>query len=469
MDLLDRINDANTVTMQGSVVETAGLMATVADFPAPVGALVEFIKDDSAKTQRPALLGEVVGFRGRLTMVSPYGNLTGIQRGHRIKLVRSRQNLPVGEELLGRIVNAQGQTIDGKPRPSLRERASLEGTTPNPLSRPPIDEVITTGVRAIDSLLTCGKGQRLGIFAGSGVGKSTMMGMMTRYSSADVIVIGLVGERGREVNEFLQRDLGPEGLRRSVVVVATSDEPPLMRLQAASTATAIAEHFRDQGKNVLLLIDSVTRTALASREIGLAAGEPPTTRGYPPSTYSLLPKLVERAGRNDKGSITAFYSVLVEGDDPNEPIVDTMRGLLDGHMWLSRKIASRGIYPAIDIPQSISRLMTEIAEERHQQSALLIRQLLSALEENEDLISIGAYRPGANKILDAAVAIRDELNQLLRQGISESLKFDESASAVKSLAEKAANLISLPNNASTPRMPGLPTQSNLPTSTPTVA
>lgn len=469
MDLLEQINDANSVTMQGSVVETAGLMATVADFPAPVGALVEFITNDPHASRRQPLYGEVVGFRGQLTMVSPYGNLTGIQQGHRIKLVRSKQTLAVGDELLGRVLNAQGRTIDGKPRPSLRDRTSLEGSAPNPLNRPRIDEILTTGVRAIDALLTCGKGQRLGIFAGSGVGKSTMMGMMTRYSSADVIVIGLVGERGREVNEFLQRDLGPEGLRRSVAVVATSDEPPLMRLQAASTATAVAEHFRDQGKNVLLMIDSVTRTALASREIGLAAGEPPTTRGYPPSTFSLLPKLVERAGRNDKGSITAFYSVLVEGDDPNEPIVDTMRGLLDGHLWLNRKIASRGTYPAIDIPQSISRLMTEIVDERHQQSALLIRQLLSALEENEDLISIGAYRPGANKILDAAVALRDDLNKLLRQSTNESLNFKESELAIKSLAEKAANLIALPSNATAPRMPGIAAQPSMPTNTPTIA
>lgn len=437
MDLLDQIQNAQPASLSGSVVETAGMMATIADFPAPVGALVEFSSTQAASAP---LLGEVVGFRGRLTMVSPYGNLTGIQRGRRVRMIRSSQTLPVGDSLLGRVVNAMGETIDGRPKPALPHRVGHDNEAPDPFKRPRIDSQLSTGVRAIDGMLNCGKGQRLGIFAGSGVGKSTMLGMMARYSSADVIVIGLVGERGREVNEFIQRDLGPQGLARSVVVVATSNEPPLMRLQAASTATSIAEHFRDAGKEVLLMIDSVTRTALASRELGLAAGEPPTTRGFPPSTFALLPRLVERAGKTERGSITAFYSVLVEGDDPNEPIADTMRGLLDGHVWLSRKIAARGVYPAIDITQSLSRLMSEIASTEHQEAALLIRQLISALEENEDLISIGAYRAGSNRMVDVAIALRDDIKKFLGQSMKEVATSEESIAALIGLANRAKAL-----------------------------
>ena len=265
-----------------------------------------------------------------------------MRRGNRVRLVRTTRWLRVGPELLGRVIDAEGHAIDGRPQPALGDRTSLHRTPPDPCSRPRIDEPLATGVRAIDGLLTCGKGQRMGIFSGSGVGKSVLLGMMARYTAADVIVIALIGERGREVNQFIERDLGPAGLAKSVVVVATSNQPALVRTQAASTATAIAEYFRDQGKDVLLLMDSLTRFALAQREIGLAAGEPPTTRGFTPSVFALLPKLVERAGRSPRGSITAFYSVLVEADDPNEPISDAVRGLLDGHTWLSRKLSSRG-------------------------------------------------------------------------------------------------------------------------------
>jgi flagellum-specific ATP synthase len=293
-------------------------------------------------------------------------------------------------------------------------------------------------VRVIDGMLTCGLGQRIGIFAGSGVGKSVMLGMMSRYTSADVNVIGLIGERGREVNEFIERDLGPEGLRRSVVVVATSDEPALMRAQAAQAATSIAEYFRDQGKNVLLIMDSVTRFAMAQREIGLAAGEPPTTRGYPPSVFALLPKLVERAGRSAVGSITAFYSVLVEGDDTNEPVSDTVRGLLDGHIILSRKLASQAHFPAVDVLSSISRLFNDIVPGDQKQGAQTVRELLSAWREHEDLISIGAYRSGANPTVDAAIAMREEINRYLRQAVEDGTSVDSARAELVKLAQRCA-------------------------------
>ena len=309
---------------------------------------------------------------------------------------------------------------------------------------------LATGIRSIDGLLTCGQGQRMGIFSGAGVGKSVLLGMMARHTTADVIVIALVGERGREVNEFLQRDLGPDGLAKSVVVVATSDEPALVRVQAASTATAIAEHFRDRGKNVLLLMDSLTRFALAQREIGLAAGEPPTTRGYPPSVFAVLPRLVERTGRSPAGSITAFYAVLVEGDDPNEPISDAVRGLLDGHVWLSRKLSSRAHYPAVDVLQSTSRLMSEVADEEHGRAADLVRRLMAVRHDHEDLISIGAYRRGGNPSLDAAVELHDQINEFLQQRVDERSTFDESQSALARLHEEAARRLAAPESDETP-------------------
>ena len=369
-------------------------MATVADLPAPVGAVIELGAPNGVEA-------EVVGFRGRLTIASPIGGLAGVRRGQRARLVRTSRRLPVGADLLGRVVDANCRPIDGLPQPEIEQTRPIDSPPTPALNRPPIREPLPTGVRAIDTMLTCGRGQRLGVFAGSGVGKSTLLGMMCRNTAADVIVIGLVGERGREVNEFLQHDLGDAGRARSVTVVATSDEPAVSRLRAASTATAIAEFFRDQGKDVMLLVDSLTRTALASREVGLAAGEPPTTRGFPPSTFAMLPKIVERAGQSERGSITAFYSVLVEGDDPDDPIADCLRGLLDGHIWLSRAIAARGHYPSIDVANSVSRLMPKVTSDDHQLGAQSVRRMLAALAENEDLISIGAYRRGANPTVDA--------------------------------------------------------------------
>jgi flagellum-specific ATP synthase len=419
------------ISMVGSIVRTEGLAAAVAGLPAPVGAVVE-IQRLAAK----AIEAEVIGFRGQQTIVYPLGEMTGVRHGDRVRLRRTRRTLRVGEELLGRVIDASGRTIDQRPPPVLSERTALGGAPPSATDRPRIDAALSTGVRSIDGLLTCGLGQRIGIFSGSGVGKSVTLGMMARYTSADVSVIALIGERGREVNDFVQRDLGAGGLARSVVVVATSDQPALVRVQAAMTATAVAEYFRDQGKNVLLIMDSLTRFALAQREIGLAAGEPPTTRGYPPSVFALLPRLVERAGRAPRGSITAFYSVLVEGDDTNEPVSDTVRGLLDGHIVLSRRLASQAHWPAIDVLESISRLFPEITPPEQRAAAQTIRELLAAYRDHEDLISIGAYRPGANPTVDAAIAMRDEIHGYLRQAIEEPSHVEAAKTELLKLAQK---------------------------------
>jgi flagellum-specific ATP synthase len=419
--------------LTGSIVRTEGLTAAVAGFPAPVGALVEIERQAG-----PPVEAEVIGFRDATTLVYPLGEMTGVRHGNRVRLTRTSRTLRVGNELLGRVIDARCKAIDGKPEPLLTERVPLTRKPPAAIERPRIDKPLSTGVRAIDSLLTCGLGQRLGIFSGAGVGKSVTLGMMTRYTSADVIVIGLIGERGREVNEFIERDLGPQGLARSVVIVATSDEPALVRVQAAQTATAVAEYFRDAGKNVLLIMDSLTRFALAQREIGLAAGEPPTTRGYPPSVFAMLPRLVERAGRSSLGSITALYSVLVEGDDTTEPVADTVRGLLDGHIILSRKLAAQAHYPAIDVLESISRLFQDISPPDQRTAAQTIRELLSAYKDHEDLISIGAYRTGANPTVDAAIAMREEINKFLRQNVTDGGTVESARKELVALAQRCA-------------------------------
>ncbi|MEX0586250.1 MAG: FliI/YscN family ATPase [Pirellulales bacterium] len=415
--------------LTGSVMRTLGATVAVADFPAPIGAEVQI------ERQSGPLRGEVVGFRDSQTLVFPLGDVDGVRRGNRVRLVRTARFVHVGQELLGRIVNAHGDPIDGKPRPVLTERASLDRRPPPAVLRPRIDSPLSTGIRALDGLLTCGKGQRMGIFSGSGVGKSVLLGMMARYTTAEVNVIALVGERGREVNEFLERDLGPAGLARSVVVVATSDEPAVVRVRAAQVATSIAEYFRDAGRDVLLLVDSLTRFAIAQREIGLAAGEPPTTRGFTPSVFALLPRLLERAGRGPQGSITAFYSVLVEGDDPQEPIADAVRGILDGHTWLSRKLSSRGHYPAIDLLESISRLATDITPADQQAATFLVRELLAAYRDHEDLISIGAYHRGSNATVDTAIEMLDSINALLRQKIEEKSNVEQARSELLKLAQ----------------------------------
>jgi FliI/YscN family ATPase len=433
-ELISQLDSIMPVGLTGSIVRTEGLAAAVAGFPAPVGALVQIERQTGGPVE-----AEVIGFRDRATLVFPLGEMTGVRHGNRVRLARTSRTIHVGPELLGRVVDARGRIIDDLPLPHLPQRVALFRTPPAAVERPRIDTPRSTGVRAIDGLLTCGLGQRIGIFSGSGVGKSVTLGMMARYTSADVSVIGLIGERGREVNDFLERDLGPAGRARSVVVIATSDQPALLRVQAAMTATSVAEYFRDQGKNVLLIMDSVTRFAMAQREIGLAAGEPPTTRGYPPSVFALLPKLVERAGRSTRGSITAFYSVLVEGDDISEPVSDAVRGLLDGHVILSRRLAVQAHYPAIDVLESISRLFPDITPPQQQGAAQTIRELLAAYRDHEDLISIGAYRSGANPTVDAAIAMRDEIHQFLRQAIADGSSVESARGQLVQLAQKCAS------------------------------
>jgi flagellum-specific ATP synthase len=439
------LNSAMIAGVTGSVVQTIGLTAAVADFPAPVGALVSIEKQSGEGVE-----AEVIGFRDKHTLVMPLSNLEGIRRGSRVTLVRTTRTIRVGQSLLGRVIDARGRCIDGRPQPLLTERRALKAEPISATTRPRIEEPLATGVRAIDGMLTCGRGQRLGVFAGSGVGKSVLMGMMGRYTDAEVSVIALIGERGREVNEFVQRELGPEGLARSVIVVATSDDSALLRIQAAYAATTIAEYFRDLGKDVLLVMDSITRFALAQREIGLSAGEPPTTRGFPPSTFALLPKLVERAGRTPLGSITAFYSVLVEGDDENEPVADAVRGLIDGHVWLSRRLAEKGHFPAVDVLRSISRLMNDVSSKEHRLSAQLLRRMLAVLHENDDLLSIGAYRKGTNRDLDVAVAMRNEIHSLLRQPIDERESLSDIHTQVQKLAHQCAVSLKGPAPATQP-------------------
>jgi flagellum-specific ATP synthase len=434
--LLDQLDHVMPTALTGCVARTEGMTVSAAGFPAPIGSVAEIQRE-----MAPPLLAEVIGFRDALTVLYPFSDLAGVRHGNRVRLARTTRWLRVGDRLLGRVIDANGNAVDGLPEPAAQERTSFSRLPPHPCSRPRIQQPISTGVRAIDGMLTCGRGQRMGIFSGSGVGKSILLGMMARYTSADVIVIALIGERGREVNEFLERDLGPAGLARSVVVVSTSNEPALLRVQAASTATAVAEYFRDQGKDVLLLMDSLTRFALAQREIGLAAGEPPTTRGYPPSVFALLPKLVERAGRGPKGSITAFYSVLVEADDPNEPISDTVRGLLDGHTWLSRRLASKGHFPAIDVLESLSRLMPEVTTENHRRAAMAVRELLAVYREHEDLISVGAYRKGSNKLVDVAIEMQSDINRYLRQVVSQPATLEQTSDELTKLYQQYQRLM----------------------------
>jgi FliI/YscN family ATPase len=428
--LAEQVQRVLAVALSGSVNKIVGLTVSVTGFPAPLGSICSIARESG-----PPVRGEVIGFREDETLILPYGDLAGIRRGNRVALVQSAPGIRVGDRLLGRVIDGRGRVVDNRPAPALPHRVSLHATPTSPLRRPRIDAALGTGIRAIDAMLSCGKGQRLGIFAGSGVGKSVLMGQMARSSTADVNVVVLVGERGREVREFLEKDLGPKGLARSVVVAATSDEPALVRLRAAFVGTAIAEYFRDTGRDVLLMMDSVTRFALAQREIGLAAGEPPATRGYPPSVFALLPRLLERSGKTERGSITGFYTVLVEADDANEPISDTVRGILDGHIMLSRKLAQQAHWPAIDVLSSISRSMPDVVSDEHRRSADSLKQLLAAYQENQDLISIGAYQSGSNPLVDAAIRMRDETQKFLRQGMEEQAPFPAAVAGLAKLAQ----------------------------------
>lgn len=406
----------------GLVIESNGPTSRVGD--------VCMISTDSAG-EVPC---EVVGFRGEKVLLMPLGELTGIKAGNIVRATNQVLKVPVGTELLGRVVNALGEPIDNLgPADTLQTYPNI-ASPPNAMERAMIEHPFATGVKAIDSMLTMGIGQRVGIFAGSGVGKSTLLGMIARNCQADVNIIALVGERGREVKEFMANDLGPEGLARSIVVCATSDEPALMRIKAALTATALAEYFRDQGLNVMLMMDSVTRFAMAQREVGLAIGEPPSTKGYTPSVFALLPKLMERAGCGPKGAITAIYTVLVDGDDTNEPIADAARSILDGHIVLDRKLTSRGHYPPINIQNSLSRVMPMVTDENHVHSANRMRELISAYEDVADLVSIGAYKPGTQPIADKAIDRWPQINGLLRQGKTEPANYKECIDVLRRIA-----------------------------------
>lgn len=381
------------------------------------------------------VLAEVVGFKDNHVLLMPYQDTEGIGYGSSVTNTGEKLMINVSDALIGRTVDALGNPIDGGPPIESGIPYSIQGTPSNPMARPRIDTPIEMGVKAIDGFLTIGKGQRMGIFAGSGVGKSTLMGMLARNVKADINVIALVGERGREVVEFMERDLGEEGRKRSVLVVATSDQPAMMRNKCAMTATSIAEYFRDQGKDVLLMMDSLTRFCMAQREIGLSIGEPPVARGYTPSIYTALPKLLERSGNFETGSITGIYTVLVEGDDTNEPIADTVRGIIDGHIILSRKIAVKNHYPAIDVLGSISRLMNDIADRDQVKTASRLRNMLSVYETNQDLISIGAYKHGTNPVLDDAIAHIDRINGFLQQAVGDKVTMEETIRLMKEIVE----------------------------------
>ncbi|MCI8495472.1 MAG: flagellar protein export ATPase FliI [Lachnospiraceae bacterium] len=405
----------------GKVVKIVGLTIESVGPNAKLNDLCRIIID---KNKNISIMAEVVGFRDKRLLLMPYESVEGLGVGCIVENTGHPLSVYVGDEMLG-------HTLDGMGRPTdveelvLKEEYPVDAAPPDPMARVIIEDVLPLGVKAVDGLITVGKGQRIGIFAGSGVGKSTLLGMFARNTRADINVIALIGERGREVREFIERDMGEEGMRRSVVVVATSDRPALLRRNAAKTATAIAEYFRDQGKDVLLMMDSLTRFSMAQREIGLASGEPPVTRGYPPSVYSEMPKLLERAGNSDKGSITGLYTVLVDGDDFNEPITDTARSILDGHIMLDRKLAHRNHYPAIDVLQSISRVMSSIAGKEHKEAAGKLKNVLATYQEAEDLINIGAYKNGSNQNIDYAIEKIGEVNHFLLQETHDKFTFEE--------------------------------------------
>ena len=421
-ELIPAVRSAEPMGRTGKIENIVGMSIEASGGRAAIGDICRIYSNESGG-QIPA---EVVGFKNDHILLMPYANMSGISAGNFVRNTGKRLTLPVGPFLRGRVINALGQPIDGLESFQRGDTFSVDSTYINPMARPPIRERMEFGVKAIDSLLTIGKGQRIGIFAGSGVGKSTLMGMIAKNVKADINVIALVGERGREVLEFMQKDLGEEGMRRSVLVVATSDQPAMLRMKCPSVATSIAEYFSGQGYDVLLMMDSLTRFAMAQREIGLAIGEPPVARGYTPSMYAEMPKLLERSGNFEKGSITGVYTVLVEGDDTNEPIADTVRGILDGHIVLSRQLANANHFPAIDVGASISRLMVEIVSPEHRKLAGQLRDIMGVYEKNADLVSIGAYKAGTNPKLDHALSKIDGINQFLMQGVDEAFTYEES-------------------------------------------
>jgi len=419
----------------GKVSKVVGLIAEGRGIKAPVGAVCQMVSEDGQGGVRE-VPAEVVGFRDGACLFMPYGDLRGISPGTLIRNTSTPPLFPVGDCYLGRVIDAFGNPIDNGPPIMPGQHNPLFAAAPPPMERPRISDPVDVGVRAINGLLTLGKGQRVGIMAGSGVGKSTLMGMIARNTKADINVIGLVGERGRELREFIEKDLGPEGMARSVVVVATSDQSPLIRMRAAYAATAMAEFFRDEGKDVILMMDSVTRFAMAGREVGLAAGEPPTTRGYTPSVFAHLPKLLERAGRNALGSITGIYTVLVDGDDFNEPIADAVRSILDGHIVLTRDLADQGHFPAIDVLKSISRLRSDVTPKDDLAAGREMIRLLATFRRVEDMVNIGAYARGANPEIDRAIDMIGPINSYLRQDVAESQTLEESFKAIRDLVGK---------------------------------
>jgi flagellum-specific ATP synthase len=424
---LEVIKNTNKVEYYGKVNKVVGLTIESKGPEVNIGELCNI------QTSEGSIISEVVGFNDDNVLLMPLGDMKGVGPGNRVISNKETLKIRVGEELIGRVIDGLGNPIDGFCLDNLTHAYEIERDVPHPLMRSRIEEPMYLGIKAVDGLLTLGKGQRIGVFAGSGVGKSTLLGMITRNAQSDINVVALIGERGREVKEFLEKDLGPEGLARSVVIVATSDQPALIRLKAAFTATVIAEYFRDQGKDVLLMMDSLTRFAMAQREVGLASGEPPISRGYTPSVFSMLPKLLERAGQSEKGSITGIYTVLVDGDDFNEPITDAARGILDGHIMLSRKLASQNQYPAINVLESVSRVMKDVVSQDHVDLAAKFKSVLANYRDAEDLINIGAYVKGSSPKIDYAISIYDNMINFLKQDVNKKNDPQETLQTLSSL------------------------------------
>ncbi|GJQ25639.1 MAG: EscN/YscN/HrcN family type III secretion system ATPase [Phycisphaerae bacterium] len=430
-EAIETARRADTLSVTGRVLSCTGMTICAAGLPVPVGSLCEIDFGGGRSA-----LAEVIGFREQATLLMPLCGAEGIAKGQWIRHVTSTQKVAVGPGLLGRVLDGMGRPSDGLPVAALDAHYPLHRAAPDALRRPRIDAPLSVGIRSINAMLTPGCGQRLGVFAGTGVGKSILLGMMARHTSADVAVISLVGERGREVRDFIEKDLGERGLARSVLVVSTSDQSPPLRVRACFVATAIAEYFRDQGANVLLLMDSVTRLAMAARQIGLAAGEPPATKGYPPSVFAMLPRLLERSGRTESGSITGLYTVLVEGDDVNEPVSDAVRGILDGHIVLSRRLANRGQYPAVSVLESVSRVMPDVVDAKQLEAATAVRRLLAVWDEIEDLVNIGAYAAGSNPEYDLAIRMMPAVTAFLRQEMDVGVDFEASKAALMALVEE---------------------------------
>lgn len=429
------VDQASLCRATGRVVEVTGLTVLAKGLSIPIGSLC-CVQRFAAEP----IVAQVVGARGDCVVLMTLQDPLGVSVGDSVTSTAGLQHIPVGRQMLGSILDGFGRPIGGRTNFAVEAHYPVFRSAPSPLSRTPIREVLPTGIRAIDALHTVGGGQRLGIFAGTGVGKSVLMGMIARYTKADVIVVALVGERGREVGEFLRKDLGEEGMKRTVVVVSTSDESPVLRVRASFVATAVAEYFRDTGADVLLLVDSTTRMAMAQRQIGIAAGEPPTTKGYPPSVFALLPTLFERSGRTDKGSITGLYTVLVEGDDINEPVADATRSILDGHVWLSRDLANRGHYPAVSVLESISRVMSDVVDEEHALAAAKVREVLAVWNDIEDLVNIGAYATGSNCEFDIAVKMKPAIDTFLRQTVADCAEFTTTRNGIVELAAQIESL-----------------------------